>query len=113
MPKQARQTRENRTITIDFQNEATYFQLPGDGKAFLEFVFAFLLDPMICPACKWLRSWRRPLPSAFVRRKSILCQKDQGVQWLRTLFFQYLHKIISNHNKMYHSHNYLIFLLFL
>ena len=44
MPKQARQTRENRTITIDFQNEATYFQLLGDGKAFLEFVFAFLLS---------------------------------------------------------------------
>src|ERR687885_648223 len=40
----ARQTRENRTITIDFQNEATYFQLLGDGKAFLEFVFAFLLS---------------------------------------------------------------------
>jgi hypothetical protein len=44
MPKQARQTRENRTITIDFQNEATYFQLLGDGKTFLEFVFAFLLS---------------------------------------------------------------------
>jgi hypothetical protein len=44
MPKPARQTRENRTITIDFQNEATYFQLLGDGKAFLEFVFAFLLS---------------------------------------------------------------------
>src|SRR5215471_19274846 len=44
MPKQVRQTRENRTITIDFQNEATYFQLLSDGKAFLEFVFAFLLS---------------------------------------------------------------------
>src|SRR5215471_15886850 len=43
MPKQARQTRENRTITIDFQNEATYVQLLGDGKAFLECVLAFLL----------------------------------------------------------------------
>jgi hypothetical protein len=39
-----RQTRENRTITVDFQDEATYFQLLGDGKAFLEFVFAFLLS---------------------------------------------------------------------
>ena len=28
----------------DFQNEATYFQLLGDGKAFLEFVLAFLLS---------------------------------------------------------------------
>jgi len=44
MGKASKQTRENRTITIDFQNEATYFQLLGDGKAFLEFVFAFLLS---------------------------------------------------------------------
>ena len=39
----ARQTRENRTLTVDFQNEATYFQLLGDGKAFVECVLAFLL----------------------------------------------------------------------
>ena len=38
-----RQIRENRTITVDFQNEATYFQLLGDGKAFVECVLAFLL----------------------------------------------------------------------
>ena len=38
----ARQTRENRTITVDFQNEVTYYQLLGDGKAFLECVLAFL-----------------------------------------------------------------------
>jgi hypothetical protein len=43
MRQQARPTRENRTITVDFQHEATYFQLLDDGKAFLEFVFAFLL----------------------------------------------------------------------
>jgi hypothetical protein len=42
MRSQAKQPRTNRTITVDFQNEATYFQLLGDGKAFLEFVFAFL-----------------------------------------------------------------------
>src|SRR5437899_8408329 len=40
----AKPTRENRTITADFQNEATYFQLLGDGKAFLECVLAFLLS---------------------------------------------------------------------
>jgi hypothetical protein len=39
MHNTARQTRENRTLTIDFQNEATYFQLLGDGKAFLERIF--------------------------------------------------------------------------
>src|SRR5437660_2594381 len=44
MRNTARQTRENRTLTIDFQNEATYFQLLGDGKAFLECVLAFLLS---------------------------------------------------------------------
>src|SRR5499426_366824 len=44
MQNTARQTRENRTITVDFQNEATYFQLLGDGKAFLECVLAFVLS---------------------------------------------------------------------
>jgi hypothetical protein len=38
-----RPTRENRTITVDFRDEATYFQLLGDGKAFLECILAFLL----------------------------------------------------------------------
>src|SRR5256712_4291312 len=36
--------RENRTITVDLQHEATYFRLLGDGKAFLECVWAFLLS---------------------------------------------------------------------
>jgi hypothetical protein len=44
MQNTARQTRENRTITVDFQNEATYLQLLGDGKAFVEFVIAFILS---------------------------------------------------------------------
>jgi hypothetical protein len=44
MRSRAKHPRENRTITVDFQNEATYFQLLGDGKAFLECVFAFLLS---------------------------------------------------------------------
>src|SRR5882724_5074436 len=39
----AKATRENRTITVDFQNETTYFQLLGDGQAFVECVLAFLL----------------------------------------------------------------------
>src|SRR5215467_3247747 len=43
MQSTARQTRENRTITVDFQNEATYVQLLGDGKAFVELVMAFIL----------------------------------------------------------------------
>src|SRR6266851_3536813 len=44
MQSTARQTRANRTITVDFQNEATYFQLLGDGKAFVELVIAFVLS---------------------------------------------------------------------
>jgi len=36
-------TRTNRTITVDFHNEATYDQLRDDTKAFVEFVLAFLL----------------------------------------------------------------------
>src|SRR5215510_2553836 len=40
----AKPTRANRTITVDFQNEATYFQLLGDGKAFVECVLAFVLS---------------------------------------------------------------------
>jgi hypothetical protein len=36
--------RHNRTITVDFQDEATYFHLLDDGKAFVEFVLAFLLS---------------------------------------------------------------------
>jgi hypothetical protein len=40
----AKSTRENRTITVDFQNETASFQLLGDGKAFVECVFAFLLS---------------------------------------------------------------------
>jgi transposase-like protein len=43
MQTTARQTRENRTITVDFQSEATYLQLLADGKAFVECVLAFLL----------------------------------------------------------------------
>jgi len=39
----ARQTRENRTITVDFHDEAAYFRLLDDGKAFVECVLAFLL----------------------------------------------------------------------
>lgn len=40
----AKPTRENRTITVDFRDEATYFCLIADGKAFLECVLAFLLS---------------------------------------------------------------------
>src|SRR5215470_3231209 len=44
MGKATKRTRENRTITVDFRDEATYFQLLGDRKAFLECVLAFMLS---------------------------------------------------------------------
>ena len=44
MRNTARQTRENRTITINFHDETTYFRLLDDGKAFVELVMAFILS---------------------------------------------------------------------
>src|SRR5215813_3831059 len=43
MDAAAKPTRENRTITVDFRDDATYFRLLKDGKAFVECVLAFLL----------------------------------------------------------------------
>src|SRR5712692_6906948 len=40
----AKPTRQNRTITVDFQDETTYFQLLGDTQTFVEFVRVFLLS---------------------------------------------------------------------
>src|SRR5512132_2365355 len=39
----AKPIRHNRTITVNFRDEATYFALLGTTKAFVEFVLAFLL----------------------------------------------------------------------
>jgi hypothetical protein len=43
MRNTARQTRDNRTITVDFHDETTYVKLLGDRQALVEFVLAFLL----------------------------------------------------------------------
>ena len=43
MGRTAKVTRKNRTITVDFHDEATYDQLRDDTKAFVECVLAFLL----------------------------------------------------------------------
>jgi hypothetical protein len=50
-----RRPRENRTITVDFQNEATYCQLLGDGKTCVELVIAVVMalaspKPTVSPA---------------------------------------------------------------
>jgi hypothetical protein len=44
MGQTAKAPRENRTITVDFQDESTYFRLIHDSKAFVEFVLAFILS---------------------------------------------------------------------
>jgi hypothetical protein len=43
MDTAAQPTREHRTITVDFRDEATYFCLIADSKAFVECMLAFLL----------------------------------------------------------------------
>ena len=43
MGKAAKRPRHNRTITVDVHDEATYFQLLDNGKAFVELVIAFIL----------------------------------------------------------------------
>jgi hypothetical protein len=44
MEPTAKPTRQNRTITVDFHDESAYFQMLSDGKAFVEFILAFLLS---------------------------------------------------------------------
>src|ERR687896_989863 len=44
MAQTTKATRQNRTITVDFQDPSTYFQLIRDGKAVVEFVLAFILS---------------------------------------------------------------------
>jgi hypothetical protein len=44
MGQPAKPRRANRTITIDFHDETTYAALLGNTKAFVEFVFAFVLS---------------------------------------------------------------------
>jgi hypothetical protein len=44
MGQTATPTRHNRTITVDFHDETTYFALVATPKAFVEFALAFLLS---------------------------------------------------------------------
>src|SRR5215510_9408414 len=44
MAQTTKVTRQNRTLTVDFQDPSTYFELIRNGKAFVEFVLAFLLS---------------------------------------------------------------------
>lgn len=67
----AKPMRENRTIIVDFQNETTYVQLLGDGKAFLELVMAFILSRGSAQAQGNLsRRWVPDAPLALCARPS-------------------------------------------
>jgi hypothetical protein len=44
MAQTTKVTRQNRTLTVDFQAPSTYFELIRNGKAFVEFVLAFILS---------------------------------------------------------------------
>src|SRR4029453_12867545 len=44
MGQTAKLTRHNRTITVDFHDETTYFALLDNSQAFVEFVLAFILS---------------------------------------------------------------------
>ncbi len=44
MDNPAKRSRQNRTITVDFNSEQTYHQLCADGPGFIDFVTAFILS---------------------------------------------------------------------
>ncbi len=44
MSKSVPPSRQNRTITVDFNSEATYHQLCDDGPCFIDFVVSFILS---------------------------------------------------------------------
>ncbi len=39
-----KKTRENRTITVDFNDKSTYYRLIQDRKALIEFIIAFIFS---------------------------------------------------------------------
>src|SRR3989442_13846576 len=81
----AKQTRENRTITVDFRDDATYLQLLGDGKAFVECVMAFLLALGFQLAhkatCHGGGCLTRHSPYGRVRPGGLTIRRIQGMRW--------------------------------
>lgn len=73
MKRTSKRKYKNRTLTVDFQDEANYRHLYQDGKAFVECVVAFILSPGFQRKHKWgsgrlLSHSSRPLCSDLVRR---------------------------------------------
>jgi hypothetical protein len=66
---------------------APVVELSSDGRP--QFGTITPADAAALQAMGRLRSWRRPLPSSSVRRKSTLQPKEQGFQWLSSLSLQH------------------------
>ena len=87
----AKPTGENRTITGDFQSEATYFQLLGNGKAFLECVIAFIMSLGFQlkhkATCRGGECWTRHSHSMRVRLRGVPIWRLQcrGLSTIRTV----------------------------
>ena len=73
---------------------AVYFSPYGGATAAVVHEVSAAQQQILVQAYSWLRSWRRPLLSDSVRRKSTSRSKEQGVQGLRPLSFQYLLRFI-------------------
>jgi len=86
----AKPSRENRTITGDFQSEATSFQLLGDGKAFLACVIAFIMSLGFQrkhkATCRGGECWTRHSHSMRVRLRGVPVWRLQcgGLSMMRT-----------------------------
>ena len=80
----AKPTRHNRTISVDFQDEVTYFQLLGDTKAFVEFVLAFILSLgfqlLHKASCQFLAQTTHPHTPAKQGGKACL---ERGCEWVK------------------------------
>jgi hypothetical protein len=92
-----RQTRANRTRTVDFQTEATSLQLLGDGKACLAWVRAFLLalgfqlKPQA--TCRGGGCLTRHSPYARGRLGGLTIWRRQGTPW-RAVFTVLPHVVL-------------------
>src|SRR5882672_6973095 len=88
MGQTVKATRENRTITVDFQDQTTYFRLLDDTTAFVEFVLAFFLSlgfqlkhKSTCPGGGGKLRNDLLYASASLRRLAFLRQENlQGLQ---------------------------------
>ena len=69
MKEQATKKRENRTITVDIKDEATYYELCKNGKAFIEFIVAIIMSLgfQLKHKCGCQGGWRLTRHTNYVR----------------------------------------------